>query len=1119
MVQDALYRKIIERLDEKLDPMTFQRCANALLMEIFPGLSPMLGGDDQGMDGAVADVAGDPTPIIATTDKNVLRNLRGSLASRIAAGSTNRSAVLATSQNLSNRRKRNLHDEAKQQGFHLISIYDQLWFSEKLYRNPMWRKELLGLIGNPPALSALPISGSSAAGDQLVGREEDQAAIMDLSGDRLLIGQPGSGKSCLLGKLALDGKVLFAISADRTALADALREHEAVPLVVVDDAQTPQQQKLLRTLLQIRNDLGAPFSLCAVSWPGAEASYVQDILGIADQQVLELGPLTIDQIVEILSELGLSGPRWLVADIVQQAQGWPGLATTLGSACLFGAWSEVITGHRLEETVLRHVERRSTERARSVLASFALGGKTGMPMALVASSCGITQLDLRQLLSELDASGVIRESGSNTCVVPRQLRCGLVRDTFYGGARSLDPSLLIANAPDICATASTLIGSASRGAAISPEELRRLAQRCNHDSVYEELAWLGEDEAEWVLKVASSKLLTFAEAGLHRAPRTYIPLLLQSAAGDNRELHATPSHPLRMIQDWIGETTPLSGEALIRRRLLLDAIMASASGGENASTCLRLLPTVLYPGFERKFMEVGSQLRYVHQFGYLQKEEISQLCDLWPDALRFIQSNSWTDWAPVLAALRSWARPLSMRGELPEQEKDLLQEQSRVMLVDLIPMAEERPAVAQELQEMADYLQMEVVIPIDREFATLYPERSLGNREDWREIDRREAECVSQLAQDLLTRGPESAMGRIAKAEEQALLTEKNWPRWTPYASSIMATETTNPLTWFEAAVAMKLPADIVAPFLHRAVDLESDGWADSAVRLLADPAYCGAVIGIALQHEEFPAPLLDQVLVNLNGYERIIALAILRDEVAVSLVSRLLRHERPEVSLAAAEGEWGRGQQGAVRDELRSEWEEAVVSHGRDEYWVGQALLSDSQLALRWIQSFLHGGESAWRVSEQFRAAVSGLTSSERIALLEGLSPSYRSDDAVDMLVEGDIEIYGALLLDRTLQPHHLVPLGRKPGPAWRAMILAALQHSYPPEDLARATLRLRSGMVWVGNEISMWREWVDAFSPYCDDSSRGICEVAEIGKGFASSQLNQALQEERHQDVHGFQ
>jgi len=318
MVTDPLYRKIIDRLEGQLDPSCFQDCANALLIDVFPSLAPMSGGHDEGMDGAIGHTNGDPSPIIATTDKNVLRNLRGSLSRRIASGSSNRTAVLATSHSLTNTRRRNLHKEAQKQGFRLINIYDQLWFASKLYRDSMWRQELLGLAGDPPALSAIPLSVSSSPVGHQVGRDGESAALLSLTGDRLLLGQPGSGKSFLLGTLALGGQALFAVSADRTAIANALRDHEEIPIVVVDDAQTAPQQELLRAILQLRNDIGANFPLCVVCWPGREATHVQEVLGVTDEQVLELGPLTIDEIFEILSEVGIAGPRWLVAEIVKE---------------------------------------------------------------------------------------------------------------------------------------------------------------------------------------------------------------------------------------------------------------------------------------------------------------------------------------------------------------------------------------------------------------------------------------------------------------------------------------------------------------------------------------------------------------------------------------------------------------------------------------------------------------------------------------------------------------------------------------------------------------------------------------------------------------------------------
>lgn len=1117
MIRDPLYREVIERLTEQLNPVTFQDCANALLMDVFPTLAPMRGGDDQGMDGAIGNNGGEPSPIIATTAKDGLRNLRGNLNARIASGSSSRTAVFATSRALTNAKKRNLHEEAVRYGFRLLNIYDQPWFALKLYRNSMWRQELLGLAGDPPALSAIPFSVSSSPIGKQVGRGDETAALLSLDGDRLLLGQPGSGKSFLLGALALQGQALFAVSQDETAIANALREHEEIPMVVVDDVQTAPNQDLLHSILQLRNDIGADFPVCALSWPGREAVLVQEMMGIENDQVLELGPLTIDEIVEILSEIGITGPRWLISEIVQQAQGWPGLATTLASACLFGSWEDVVSGRRLEEAILSHVERKSTEMTRAVLASLAIGGDTGTPISSVAAFCGISVPEVRQLLSDVKSSGVIRETRAHVCVVPTQLRYGLVRDTFYSGPISMDPTPLIQNTPDISATTDTLIGAAARGAPVLPDLLYALVTACDDDATYEAFAWLGEDQARWVIANVPGKLLTLADPGLRRAPRTYIPLLLQSAVGDERELHATPAHPLRKIQDWIGEAVPQTGEAIGRRRTLLDAVATYMAGGGDELICIRALPLTMAPRFERTFMNVGSELKYTHQFGYLSCDEIAQLWELWPECLELLHDVEEITWPLVLDLLYSWAHPLSMRGELTGEQAETLREYARAMLVDLAPLAEGLPAITQKLTEIAHYLQVEVDLTVDREFAVLFPERGLEDRRDWREADRQEAARVQELAEEFLREGPEAALERMAAAERQAALVDRKWPRWTPYTASIIAGETEHPLEWLATAIDVGLPADIAGAFLYQAAAANVADWADEAQALLENEDYRGAVIGIALRNPETPDELLDRVLASLDGYEKVIDLAIVRDEVASPLVSRLLRHTRPAVATAAAKGVWARDRNEGITDEIRTDWENAVLERGRDQYWVAEVLSSDSELAFRWAERVLREDEASWKNDDQLRAAVGVLSEDQRAALLGILSPTYRSTDAVRSIVGDSDVLFDALLRNQELQSLHLIPLGRKPGRTWKAMSLTAVRHGYEPQIIAEATFGLQRGMMWSGKESDMWKEWIDGFHPYCQDEDPGIQDIALSATSIAESRMTVALVAERRERVHG--
>ena len=55
MVGDPFYEAIVDRLSGALDPNLFEACAVDLLRKEFPTLVPIRGGDDAGMDGAIAD--------------------------------------------------------------------------------------------------------------------------------------------------------------------------------------------------------------------------------------------------------------------------------------------------------------------------------------------------------------------------------------------------------------------------------------------------------------------------------------------------------------------------------------------------------------------------------------------------------------------------------------------------------------------------------------------------------------------------------------------------------------------------------------------------------------------------------------------------------------------------------------------------------------------------------------------------------------------------------------------------------------------------------------------------------------------------------------------------------
>ena len=158
MIRDPFYRQIIDRLEGPLDPELFERCATELLRAVYPTLVPIRGGADAGMDGAIADGEGLAFPLVCTTSPRVIRNLTRSLESYVARGGTRRRVVVVTSQALSQRKRNNLEKRAEKLGFTLVQVHDQAAMANLLYRSPEWCLALLNLTGDPPALSAVPLT-------------------------------------------------------------------------------------------------------------------------------------------------------------------------------------------------------------------------------------------------------------------------------------------------------------------------------------------------------------------------------------------------------------------------------------------------------------------------------------------------------------------------------------------------------------------------------------------------------------------------------------------------------------------------------------------------------------------------------------------------------------------------------------------------------------------------------------------------------------------------------------------------------------------------------------------------------------------------------------------------
>ena len=520
---DPLYNDIVAALEKENNGTKFQSCACDLIRKDYPRLVPISGGGDAGFDGTAHQPDGQIIQLISTTQDSVIANLDGSLEEARRKSQDSHGILLATSRRLSPTQKRNLTERATAFGKTLLGIYDQEAFVNLLYHDAHWRMELLGLTGTPPALSSVPVNLRTASDLILVGREIELAEVVKTERDLVVVGQPGSGKTHLLAAAAKQASGLFLVMEDATRIANDLRQLQP-QRVIVDDAFS--RLDLLKSLVQIRRSLGAKFHIVASCWPDQDAA-IAALLGITDTPVVRLEPLLPKTIKEIINAMRIFGPDHVVAEIIHQAAGKPGLAVTLCQLCWRNGTQALFSGEALARDVRLSVETPAGAGAAELLAHFALAGKSGLTVDAVALATGVPAVHVRRQAEVMSMAGVLEVAAeSRLTVTPARLGQALVRDVF-GRPPALDWTKLVGVVPSREELLETVMAAGLLGGQFDPAKLQGLVAELGTGSsrageLVELYARLGPPESRWVL--ANRPMMLHRAAEPHQPNRNQLTL-------------------------------------------------------------------------------------------------------------------------------------------------------------------------------------------------------------------------------------------------------------------------------------------------------------------------------------------------------------------------------------------------------------------------------------------------------------------------------------------------------------------------------------------------------------------------------------------------------------------
>jgi hypothetical protein len=1134
---DPFDRQIVAALEEKhFDPHTFEACMGDLLRTVFPGLVPVPGGNDDGIDGAIADGRGEPYPLVCTSAKDVIGNLTRSLDSYVRRGHQRRDVALATSQQLTPQRRFNLDRRAADKGFQMLQVFDQRAIADRLYSNSRWCRDLLGLTGKPSALSRVPKTRRPLLDIKLVGRDADVQWLEETAEDRLLYGPPGSGKTYLARHLAKQGRALFLTSTDESHIAEALREQHP-EIVVVDDAHSNYEQLAVLRLLRDR-EIGARFSILAISWPGGKDRVAEALGALSEDRIRRLELLSFQDIVEVIRETGLEGPDEVIRVLADQAANKPGLAVTLALLCLQGDWQKVVKGEALRTTLMPLFEDLVGRKATPFLAAIGLGGDRGMSLAAVEEALGLPSVEIWEMANHLAAGGVLAEVETNVLAVwPRDLRSALLRQVYFGGSLARpDYRSLLEQAPSFPHAVQAVLRAVHREAEVPAQELRELVLRSGPTEivpgwssgagveVWRMYTALGEEEARWALKHYPKDPVDLAREALLHAPRVAIAKLLERSVDAVGQLHSQPSHPLRILKDWIEE---LDAEDPIQRRkdLVRRARAYLRGGGDHVVGCHALF-LALSPRLEGMTNE-PLQRSVTLRSGLLSLEQIREMSAVWEEARDAVGPIDAKTWPYLSGSLWNWIYPSSglVSQDVPEEFEELMPAFAGEILRDLAAEVKGSPGLAAGLTRLARRMDLDLSLDLDPVFELLYPK----DPEDVADMERCEAAegvAIRQLATQWISESqPSKVAKKLAWFENEAdLIAHRKWPPRPQELCGLIAADTPEPARWLDAFIDSEIPSRLVQPFLEKTVTLRTESSERSIERSFRVDALSPFAASLVLGQHDSPEHLRDLALANIADFPWMVRQLCSREQTPVETLQAMLLHKNWEIAVSAAIGTWLADPRGEIREALAEPWRAAILRASGDEdvlesagvkYWLSEILKRDPEIAFSWLRKLFREHSLKpfrFRKRSVVGQALDILEIDHRLALLEFL------DDPKDRLLVGvvgrELVVYQKLLSLAHLRPFHMEPLEGGPDVLWAKMALLALAEEHDPQEVARATFG--GDHSWVGGQ-EPWRQWDQAFAElegHCDEDLR---EVARHGRAMVQELIQFAAEKLQRDELQG--
>lgn len=1108
---DSFLSTIEASLDEGVDASAFEACAVDLASQDF-SVALVKGGSDGGFDGAIADAQGAPFPLVVTTAQDALGNLKRNLDRYLKEGGLRRKAVFVSSRSLSHRKRTNLLKAAEARGVTLIQIFDQSAVAVFLSRHPDWCQRLLGLSGEAPPLSIVPRSGRRLVRQPLIARSDELQWLIEADHDVALVGQPGSGKTSLLEEFSHRTGALFLVGTADSSLTSHLRAM-APTAVIVDGAHDTAE---LEALVRLRVAIGADFRIVASCWP-SDSELVLSSLGLGPAASITLERLTREEIVQVVRLAGISGPSSLVRELVDQANGMPGLATTLANVIIRGGLTDISLGNAIKADVKYWMQGRLGDRGFLVLAAAAIGGKQGVDIEEASSALGLSIADVTSVAQTMADAGVIYAGNARTIAVqPEALRVALVHEAYFARLVPLPFDRHLATVVDPGSTTADLAAMSARGLEPPQPVVRSALERFGDDVAWANYASSSRKNATYALTHRPDVLKAYPMPFLALTPREALRQLLSDSRQDTRSLGPNPDHPLRAVQDWVhaaGADVPANLE---RRGALFEELAAGVLDEADDGVAGQAVAIGLSPDFDQRELDPGAGTTIHLRFGIVGEDCVSEILKIW-DRYRgeIIPHLDTISFMNIVHAIHEWVFPTTKGGlTVSESLATALRKGAEKLIADLAGSTRGHPGLESSISKMAIAAGIESSIVVDSTFDLLY---GRDNGANWREDERLNAEEIRALASSWSRDSDNTIALRLTEYERLAAEIGHTWPRRSLLLSESLINEMDKPLDLVTALIEQEAPTDLVraATLGLSAVDTQS---AVQAARSMLDSAsYASVAVEVLLCCVNLKPN--DPVFSAAGLSAAIASSSVLQDRIRSENIAPLLQSSDQQLRAEVARALWS-ASDGIVPDTLSTLWKRVIVADVpldmHSGYWLAEILLSDLALAEQWIeQRFKEDELRSWVGLDGLEEVFANLDLQQRIRLLNSVPNTWANDFVVRALVGDSEQAFSMLLQKANVGRLQLAPLAGEPSERWFKLASEAIRQGIAANEVAEATFHMT--LSWFGDESSFWDGWGNSFALLRPEADGAMRDAIDHGVAIAADLADRARAQERNEEVYG--